>query len=107
MALTGNLPPSLPPAKARAALGAALFKAHEAPTTFDTGGWLRVGLNGAQPRMAERYISTGSLYLTCTGFLPLGLFADDPFWSDPPIAWTQKALWTEGLDIGPDRALKE
>ena len=38
-------------------------------------GWLRVGLGGHQPGIAEAYISTGSLYLCTAAFLPLGLSA--------------------------------
>jgi hypothetical protein len=35
----------------------------DAPGTYDSGGWLTVGLCGHQPDIGEMYISTGSLYL--------------------------------------------
>jgi hypothetical protein len=27
------------------------------------------------------------------GFLPLGLPANDPFWTAPPVDWTSKKAW--------------
>ncbi|MBQ8751878.1 MAG: DUF2264 domain-containing protein, partial [Clostridia bacterium] len=62
-------------------------------TLFDENGWLTVGVCGSQPGMGEAYISTGSLYLCCAVFLPLGLPENDPFWSDPDTAWTMQSLW--------------
>ena len=40
---------------------------------FDEHGWLTLGFAGHQPQIAERYISTGSLYLCSTVFTALGL----------------------------------
>ena len=60
---------------------------------FDPDGWLQIGVCGHQPEMGERYISTGSLYLCSTVFLPLGLDENDPFWSAPDADWTMKKLW--------------
>ena len=51
-----------------------------------------------------RYRRTGSLYLCTTAFLPLGLPADDPFWSAPARDWTSKKAWS-GIDVGSDHAL--
>ena len=50
---------------------------------FDTKGWLKIGFSGNQVQMSESYINTGSTYLCLTGFLPLGLPADDPFLECP------------------------
>jgi len=75
-----------------------------APDTFDAGGWLRIGLAGHQPAVGERYISTGSLYLCSTAFLPLGLPADDPFWTQPAQPWTSRLAWS-GAAFPIDHAL--
>ncbi len=61
-------------------------------------------VKGNQPEMADSYISTGSLYLCATGLLPLGLPANDPFWSAPAADWTAKKAWA-GIDVGADHAL--
>jgi hypothetical protein len=34
------------------------------------------------------------MYLTSAAFLPLGLPASHPFWSDADADWTQKKAWT-------------
>lgn len=104
MAFRRELPPAVAPAAARAALGAVIRRTLEAPGTFDRDGWLRIGLAGDQPDLAEGYISTGSLYLCSTAFLPLGLPAEDPFWSGPDLPWTSLRAWG-GEDIPADGAL--
>ncbi|MBQ7297402.1 MAG: DUF2264 domain-containing protein, partial [Alistipes sp.] len=76
-----------------------------APETFDGQGWLHVGICGHQPSTGERYISTGSLYLCCGGYIALGLPATDPFWSAPAELWTNAKAWS-GIDIPVDKALK-
>ena len=50
----------------------------------------------ARPPLVDRYISTGSLYLAATAFLPLGLPPSDAFWSDPPALWTSARMWGGG-----------
>jgi hypothetical protein len=104
MALRRELPASLPPAAARGALGAVIRRTLEAPGTFDAAGWLRIGLSGEQPGLGESYISTGSLYLCTTAFLPLGLPADDAFWAGPDAPWTSVRAWS-GQDLSADSAL--
>ena len=81
-ALRRDLPKDVTPGQARAALGAVIARTLDAPGTFDANGWLTLGLCGHQPGIAETYISTGSLYLCSAAFLPLGLPASDPFWTD-------------------------
>lgn len=88
-----QLPESLPPARVRCALNAVLQRTLEAPNTFDDGGWLRIGLAGHQTALGEGYISTGSLYLTAAAFLPLGLPAEDEFWTAPDEPWTSQLIW--------------
>jgi hypothetical protein len=68
--------------------------------------WLNIGLCGQQPGLADFYITTGSLYLCTTIFLPLGLPADDPFWTDPDTPWTAKKVW-DGIDIPTYHSLIE
>ena len=104
MALMRQLPPELTPAQVRGALGAVIRRSVEAPGTFDREGWLTIGLCGHQPNLAERYISTGSLYLCAVGLLPLGLPPEDEFWAAPAADWTAKRLWS-GQDMKPDHAL--
>jgi len=100
------LPEGVGPAQARGALTAAIRRTLEPPGSFDDRGWLRVGLAGHQPHLAEAYISTGSLYLCTVAFLPLGLPALASFWSDPAADWTSKRAWT-GADLPADHALAE
>jgi len=104
MALRRQLPDGIAPEQVRSALLAVIRRMVEAPGTFDPKGWLTVGFCGHQPQIAEAYISTGSLYLCATALLPLGLPSTDPFWSNPPKAWTSQRAWT-GVDIAPDHAL--
>ncbi len=103
MALLHHLPEHVHPSQVREALGAVLRRFLESPLTFDPQGWLRIGFIGSQPGLAEPYISTGSLYLFATGFLPLGLPASDRFWADPPLPWTALKAW-QGLDTPIDHA---
>jgi hypothetical protein len=103
MALRRDLPENVEPAQVRCALTAVIRRMIEQPGTFDQAGWLTIGLCGKQPSIGETYISTGSLYLCCTVFLPLGLPANDPFWIGH-ADWTAKKVWA-GLDVGLDKAL--
>jgi hypothetical protein len=101
----GWLPENLPPAQVRCALTATIRKSLGAPETWDTNGWLRVGLYGHQPALGEHYISVPSQYLSCFVFPPLALPPDHPFWADPDLSWTQVRIWENGEDLPPDRAL--
>jgi len=103
-ALRRDLPKDVTPGQARAALGAVIARTLDAPGTFDANGWLTLGLCGHQPGVAETYISTGSLYLCSAAFLPLGLPASDPFWTDAPRDWTAKRAW-RGEPIPIDKAI--
>ena len=94
MALRRSLPDDVSPAQVRGALTAIIKRSIEAPGTFDTNGWLRIGFCGHQPGVGETYISTGSLYLCSVGLLPLGLPASDPFWSSPAAPWTSVRAWS-------------
>lgn len=100
------LPTEVQPAQVREALTAVMRRCFDSTGTFDKGGWLQIGLSGHQPSLGETYISTGSLYLCSTVFLPLGLPITDTFWSQPAAEWTAKKLW-KGIDIKADSHLKE
>ncbi len=104
MALQKQLPAGLAPAQVREALTAVIQKTMDAPNTFDKKGWLNIGLAGHQPVIGESYISTGSLYLCTTAFLPLGLSAKDEFWSGPYEDWTTKKAFS-GKEFPIDKAL--
>jgi hypothetical protein len=106
MALRRQLPAKVTPAQVRCALTAVIKRMIEAPGTFDAGGWLTIGFAGHQPGAGETYISTGSLYLCTTAFLPLGLAASDEFWTDAPTDWTSKRIWS-GQDVGADHAIRD
>jgi hypothetical protein len=100
------LPESVAPGQARAALSLVIAKTLDAPETFDSNGWLRIGLCGHQPAVGETYISTGSLYLCSVAFLPLGLPATDAFWSAPATPITSQKVWS-GQTFPIDHALSE
>ena len=94
----------LTPAGVRCGLTAVIRRVMSAGDLFDDRGWLQPGVYGFQPELAEGYINTGSLYLCTTVFLPLGLPASDPFWSDPDAPWTGKKVWS-GAHITIDHAI--
>ena len=94
MAYLHMLEPAITPAQVRCALTAVIEKVCSFPDVFDENGWLKLGVCGYQPLLAERYISTASLYLCSAVFLPLGLDETDSFWVDEDKAWTSKAFWS-------------
>ena len=104
MALMHELPKTLAPAQVRCSLTAVLRRLMESPHTFDEAGWLTIGFCGHQRGIAEEYISTGSLYLCATGFLPLGLPPQDEFWTASQADWTSKKIWS-GQNVAPDHAI--
>lgn len=93
-ALLHKLPEWIRPEQVRCALTRVFYNMYEGNQNFDAKGWLVLGFNGHQPMMADQYTSTGSLYIATLGFLPLGLPADDPFWSGPAADWTAKKAWS-------------
>jgi hypothetical protein len=101
-----ELPPHVKPAQVRCALTAVMRRMIEASGTFDRNGWLQIGFCGHQPTVAERYISTGSLYLCSVALLPLGLPSSDPFWKDEPARWSSQQIWS-GEQVSADHAMTE
>lgn len=106
IAWRGMLPEPLREGGVRAALTAVQHRTLDAPGTFSREGWLQIGLAGHQPGLGETYISTGSLYLCSTAWLPLGLPAGHSFWTAASADWTQKKIWA-GADAPPDHALAD
>jgi len=105
MALRQQLDPTLTPAAVRCALTAVIRRQLEAPHTFDENGWLKIGFVGSQKELGEGYISTGSLYLCTTVFLPLGLPPEAPFWQGE-AEWSSRKVWNGG-SIPIDKALAD
>lgn len=103
MALRDQLPQGVEPAQVRCALTSVIRRIIEVPGTFDSDGWLTIGLCAEQPELGEPYISTGSLYLCTTVFLPLGLSEQHPFWQGQ-ADWTSKKAWS-GEQVLIDHAI--
>ena len=93
VALREKLPEHVTPAQVRCALTAVHQNMYEGNQNFDKNGWLVLGFNGHQPEIADSYTSTGSLYMATLSFLPLGLPADNEFWTAPAADWTSKKAW--------------
>ncbi|MCL6601502.1 MAG: DUF2264 domain-containing protein [Paenibacillus sp.] len=104
-ALQHFLEDALTPAQVRCALTAVIARTMKFPGTLDEAGWLRPGVYGYQPELAESYINTGSLYLCASVFLPLGLLPADPFWSGEEMKWTSLRI-ADGEDVLRDHALE-
>lgn len=93
VSLMEKLPEYIQPAQVRCALTAVMHRMYDQCNNFDSNGWLVLGFCGSQPMIADGYTSTGSLYMATLGFLPLGLPADNKFWTDPAADWTSKKAW--------------
>ena len=104
MALLGELAPPLNGGRVRSALTAVIHRTLDPAETFDSAGWLRIGLCGHQPHLGEAYISTGSLYLCSAALLPLGLRPEAPFWTAPAEDWAARRIW-RGEDLPADHAI--
>lgn len=88
-----QLPEELPNGQVRAALTATMKRMFSADGNFNEKGYLTIGFVGRQPGISDYYTNNGSLYITSSVFLPLGLPASHPFWTDAPLHWTQKKAW--------------
>ena len=103
-ALLKILPRNISTAQVRSALTKVLKRLFDENQNFTSDGWLLMGLNGSQEGIAEKNVTTGSLYSCCAVFLPLGLDATDAFWNTPPAEWTSKKAWN-GHQIQPDQSI--
>ena len=106
VALMKKLPKNIKPAQVRCAL-TQVMKRQLVKGTFDKDGWLTLGFCGHQPRLAEKYVSTGSLYMCTLAFLPLGLEPTDEFWSGKPEKWTSLKIWGGDTTVDVDHALRD
>ncbi|MBN2641273.1 MAG: DUF2264 domain-containing protein [Victivallales bacterium] len=106
MALRDELPKTLSRGAVREALNAVIKRTLDTPETFSETGFLNIGLCGNQPNLGEHYISTGSLYLATTAFLPLGLPDTAGFWTDPATSWSAQRIWS-GQNVMRDHASGE
>ncbi len=93
VALDNRLPEDMTKGQVRAGLTAILRHIYK-NETFGKSGWLSMGIVGdKQQNLADYYTNAGSMYVGSLSFLPLGLPADDEFWTCKPEKWTsQKAF---------------
>lgn len=96
-----QLPKELSNGQVRAGITAVAKNMFGRANNFNKQGYLTIGFLGNHPNVADWYTNNGSLYMTSLAFLPLGLPADDPFWTDPAEKWTSKKAW-EGDDFPKD-----
>jgi len=96
-----QLPQELTNGQVRAGITAVAKNMFGRANNFNQQGFLTIGFMGNHPSVADWYTNNGSLYMTSLAFLPLGLPADDPFWTDPAEKWTSKKAW-EGEDFPKD-----
>lgn len=100
------LPKELTNGQVRAAMTAVIKRMFDNERNFNKKGFLTLGFNGSQPHISDWYTNNGSLYMASLAFLPLGLPADHPFWTDAPQAWTSKKAWY-GEEFPKDHAYYE
>lgn len=93
MAWYQTLPKDLEYGQVRAALTKVFHRMFDKENNFNEGGYLTIGFCGKQPNIADWYTNNGSLYMTTLAFMPLGLPASHPFWTDPAKPWTQVKAW--------------
>lgn len=95
MAWYQTLPKDLSNGQVRAALTKVLHRMFDQQNNFNEKGFLSIGFCGTnQKNVADWYTNNGSLYMTTLAFMPLGLPADHPFWTDAAQPWTQVKAWS-------------
>ena len=94
MAWYQKLPKDLSNGQVRAALTKVLHRMFDQENNFNEKGYLSIGFCGnCRKHVADWYTNNGSLYMTTLAFMPLGLPADHPFWTDAAQPWTQVKAW--------------
>lgn len=93
MAWKEELPAGLTNGQVRAALTSVMHRMFDGKENFNEGGYLTIGFAGRQPNVADWYTNNGSLYMTSLAFMPLGLPASHPFWTDAAQPWTSQKAW--------------
>lgn len=76
------LPEELSNGQVRTGMTAVIKRMFGNNRNFNEKDFLTLGFNGSQPGISDYYTNNGSLYMASLAFLPLGLPADDPFWTD-------------------------
>jgi hypothetical protein len=104
LALREKLPEGISNGQVRAALTATMKRMLSSEGIYNSDGFLQLGFAGHQPDVADWYTNSGSEYLTSLVFLPLGLPANHPFWTDPAQDWTSKKAWS-GQTFPKDHAI--
>lgn len=93
MAWYEKLPAGLTNGQVRNALTSVMRKMFDGKENFNEAGFLTIGFTGRQPNIADWYTNNGSLYMTSLAFLPLGLPASHPFWTDAALPTTNQKAW--------------
>ncbi|MFC2772711.1 DUF2264 domain-containing protein [Segatella oris] len=88
-----KMPKELTNGQVRAALTQVMHRMFDHQQNYNQKGFLTIGFCGSQPETADWYTNNGSLYMTSLAFMPLGLPANHPFWTDAPQPWTQVKAW--------------
>ena len=88
-----KMPKELSNGQVRAALTQVMHRMFDHQHNYNQKGFLTIGFCGSQPETADWYTNNGSLYMTSLSFMPLGLPANHPFWTDAPQPWTQVKAW--------------
>lgn len=89
-----GLPKGMTNGQVRSALTAVMKNMFAVEGNFNEKGYLQLGFAGHQPDLANYYTNNGSLYMTSLVFMPLGLPANHPFWTDPSQPWTSQRAWS-------------
>ena len=93
LAWSQKMPKELSNGQVRAALTQVMHRMFDHQNNYNQKGFLTIGFCGSQPETADWYTNNGSLYMTSLAFMPLGLPANHPFWTDAPQPWTQVKAW--------------
>ncbi len=94
MAWYQTMPKELSNGQVRSVLTKVLHRMFDQENNFNEKGYLSIGFCGTnQKDVADWYTNNGSLYMTTLAFMPLGLAADHPFWTDAAQPWTQVKAW--------------
>lgn len=89
-----GMPENISNGQVRAALTKVMQNMFAVEGNFNEKGYLALGFAGHQPNLANYYTNNGSLYMTSLVYLPLGLPASHPFWTDPAEPWTSQKAWS-------------
>lgn len=89
-----GMPEGVSNGQVRSALTMVMKNMFNVEGNFDEKGFLQLGFAGHQPDLSNYYTNNGSLYMTSLVFMPLGLPANHPFWTDPAEPWTSQKAWS-------------